>query len=127
VSDDDVFLTSKQVRRRYGNMGRATLQRRIGDAASGFPKPIVMAERNYWRLADLLAYEKRCASKAKVNQNSSKDDSSENSPSTSHEKGASVSEQNSERRPASGNADLRHQHKGRDFMHPRRYREPRSP
>lgn len=60
ISDDDVFLTSSQVRKRYGGKSRMWLYRTLRDHVD-FPKPTPMGGGRYWRLADLLAYERRCA------------------------------------------------------------------
>ena len=50
-----VWINAVQVRERYGNRPDMWLWRRKQEA--DFPKPIVIAGRNYWRLADLIAWE----------------------------------------------------------------------
>ncbi len=60
--DDDVFLNSKQVRHRYGNVSAMWIFRRERDPNSGFPRPIVINRRKFWRLRDLAAWERRLAS-----------------------------------------------------------------
>ena len=53
----ETFLASRQVRERYGNASEMWLYRREHDD-SGFPKPIRINGRRFWRLSDLLAYER---------------------------------------------------------------------
>jgi hypothetical protein len=54
----DTFLNSRQVRERYGRTSDMWLWRRIHGEGSAFPKPIVIARRRYWRLNELIAYER---------------------------------------------------------------------
>jgi len=61
--DDDVYLSSSQVRRRYANASRMWLHRRLRDD-SGFPSPIVVAGRKLWNLRDLIAWERQAAASA---------------------------------------------------------------
>lgn len=56
-SDADKFLTSAQTRARYGNVSDMWLWRRLHDG-SGFPQPMVLNKRRYWRLSDLIAWER---------------------------------------------------------------------
>jgi hypothetical protein len=53
----DVLLRSGAVRRRYGNCSDMWLHRRLHDD-SGFPGPIYIGRLRYWRLSDLLAWER---------------------------------------------------------------------
>ncbi len=53
----DCFLTAKQTRTRYGDASDMWLWRRLHDN-SGFPQPIVINKRRFWRLSDLLAWER---------------------------------------------------------------------
>jgi hypothetical protein len=57
---DDYFLTAVQVRQRYGNASDMWLWRRLRDK-SGFPSPIDISRRRYWKLSDLVAWERACA------------------------------------------------------------------
>jgi predicted DNA-binding transcriptional regulator AlpA len=60
---DDRYLTAKQVRARYGDVSDMWLWRRLKDD-SRFPKPIEICRRRYWRLSDLLVWERSRASAA---------------------------------------------------------------
>jgi predicted DNA-binding transcriptional regulator AlpA len=57
MQERDCFLTSRQVRERYGNASDMWLWRRL-DEDKGFPKPIRIKNRRFWRLADLRAWER---------------------------------------------------------------------
>jgi hypothetical protein len=63
--DTDVFLDARAVRRRYGGRSEMALYRWIRDPDLGFPAPIYIMQNRYWRLADLLEWERsRPTSKA---------------------------------------------------------------
>lgn len=49
------FLTTKQVRERYGNVSRMTLYR--WRKAGKIPEPQQIGERPMWKLSDLEAWE----------------------------------------------------------------------
>jgi predicted DNA-binding transcriptional regulator AlpA len=53
---EDRFLNSRQVRRRYGDSSDMWLWRRLNDQ-SGFPPPINISGRRFWKLNDLVAWE----------------------------------------------------------------------
>ena len=57
---NECFLTARQTRARYGNVSDMWLHRRLHDA-SGFPRPIVICGRRFWRLSDLVAWERNAA------------------------------------------------------------------
>ena len=57
-----VFLTSKQVRQRYGNISQQWLWQRQ-QPESDFPQPIRIQGRRFWKLQDLENYEASLASK----------------------------------------------------------------
>jgi predicted DNA-binding transcriptional regulator AlpA len=57
---DDYFLTAVQVRQRYGNASDMWLWRRLHDD-SNFPRPIKIRKRRYWKLSELIAWERACA------------------------------------------------------------------
>lgn len=59
--DGQQFLTAPRVRRRYGGVSEMWLHRRLTDSDSDFPQPIYMGRLRMWRIADLEAYERRCA------------------------------------------------------------------
>lgn len=56
---DDIFLTAKQVRSRYGNVSEMTLWRWVHDAKLNFPAPEKIRARNFWRLSALDAWDKQ--------------------------------------------------------------------
>jgi predicted DNA-binding transcriptional regulator AlpA len=58
------FLTSAQVRARYGNVSFMWIERRLADD-SAFPKPTKMGRLRFWKLADLEAWERTQAAKTK--------------------------------------------------------------
>ncbi len=53
----DEFKTSAQVKVRYGGVSDMWLYRRLRDD-SGFPHPIIIKRRRFWRLSDLVAWER---------------------------------------------------------------------
>lgn len=53
----DCFLTAKQTRLRYGDVSDMWLWRRLHDD-SGFPQPTIINKRRFWRVSDLLAWER---------------------------------------------------------------------
>jgi hypothetical protein len=58
-SDDkhERLLNAGQVRRRYGNASDMWLWRRLHDS-SGFPQPIVICGRRFWKLCALVEWER---------------------------------------------------------------------
>ena len=56
--DQDVFLDSRAVKRRYGNRSVMALWRWARDPKLGFPQPIYIQKYRYWRLADLIEWER---------------------------------------------------------------------
>ena len=54
----DVFLNSRQVRQRYGEASPMWLWRRLNDPKSGFPEPILIGQRRFWRVSELVAWER---------------------------------------------------------------------
>ena len=61
--DNEILLGSRLVRKRYNNSSAMTLYRWVKDPALGFPQPIVINGRNYWKLSQLVAYEKAAAAR----------------------------------------------------------------
>ena len=51
------FLTSQQVRTRYGDKSDMTLYRWVRNPTLGFPQPVVINGRRFWRLSELQAWE----------------------------------------------------------------------
>jgi hypothetical protein len=61
--DAETFLSSAQVQARYGGVSYMWLYRREHED-NGFPKPVRIRRRRFWRLTELLAYERSLASAA---------------------------------------------------------------
>jgi hypothetical protein len=55
--DRDRLLTAGQVKRRYGNASDMWLWRRLHDS-SGFPQPLFICGRRFWKLSALVAWER---------------------------------------------------------------------
>jgi predicted DNA-binding transcriptional regulator AlpA len=62
--DDDVLLTSAQVRARVGGVSTMCIWRWMRDERVQFPHPVKMNSRNYWRLGDLRRWQAERMSKA---------------------------------------------------------------
>lgn len=56
---DDRYLSSKHVRERYGNVSHMWIERRLVD--SQFPVPVYFGRRRFWKLSDLLEWERQKA------------------------------------------------------------------
>jgi hypothetical protein len=63
-ADEDRFLSSAQVKKRYGGVSDMWLTRRLRDG-SGFPKPMIVETRRFWKLSELEQWE-RARAKASV-------------------------------------------------------------
>lgn len=57
------WLTGPQVARRFG-ISSMSLWRWARDPRLGFPAPTRVRDRNYWRLADLVEWERQAAAKS---------------------------------------------------------------
>jgi predicted DNA-binding transcriptional regulator AlpA len=55
-SEDDVLMRTADLRKRYGGVSAMWVERRLSDDPT-FPKPIYIASRRFWRLAQLVAWE----------------------------------------------------------------------
>ncbi|RWC53850.1 MAG: transcriptional regulator [Mesorhizobium sp.] len=55
--DDDVLLTAKKVRQRFGDISDMSLWRWINDQKVAFPQPIYINTVRYWKLSELVAWE----------------------------------------------------------------------
>lgn len=53
TDDDEALMTSRQVREHYGGVSDMWLYRKLKDPSLDFPRPIVIAKRNYWRRGDI--------------------------------------------------------------------------
>jgi predicted DNA-binding transcriptional regulator AlpA len=56
-----MFLTSKQVRERYGNRSNMSLWRWRRDPKLNFPPPITVKRRLLWKVEDLEQWERERA------------------------------------------------------------------
>lgn len=54
---DEVFLTARQVRARYGGRSDMWLWRLLRDEPE-FPRPTYLREHRYWKVSDLLEWER---------------------------------------------------------------------
>lgn len=61
---DDVYLTARQVRARFGDLSDMSLWRWINDPEMDFPRPLVVNTRRFWRLSDLVRWERGRAGRA---------------------------------------------------------------
>ncbi len=59
---EERFLPAAQTRARYGAVSDMWLWRRLHDD-SGFPRPLVLNGRRYWRLSELVAWEKSASAR----------------------------------------------------------------
>lgn len=59
----EIFLTATQARRRYGWISEVTLWRWLHDSQLDFCSPIVIGHHRYWKLAELEAFERCCATR----------------------------------------------------------------
>ena len=57
----DTYLSSAQVRTRYGGISDMTLWRWLRDLQMRFPAPVMIRRRRYWREADLAEFDRRTA------------------------------------------------------------------
>jgi len=55
--EDDVLMREADVRKRYGGVSAMWIVRRLADDPN-FPRPIYIAKRRFWRLADFIAWER---------------------------------------------------------------------
>jgi hypothetical protein len=63
-ANDDTLIPTAKLRQRYGDVSHMWVVRRLADDPS-FPRPIFLAGRRYWRLADLIAWERSAAAREK--------------------------------------------------------------
>ena len=57
--DSDVYLDAPAVKRRYGGRSDMALWRWARDPKLGFPQPIYIQKNRYWRLVDLIEWERK--------------------------------------------------------------------
>jgi len=57
TSNPELLIPTSDVRARYGGRSHMWIERRLKDDP-GFPRPIYIAKRRYWHLAELVAWER---------------------------------------------------------------------
>ncbi len=62
---DDTLIPTAQLRARYGGVSDMWVWRRLHDDPE-FPKPTYIAKRRYWRLGELVAWERAVAARHPV-------------------------------------------------------------
>jgi predicted DNA-binding transcriptional regulator AlpA len=55
--DDEKLISASDVRRRYGGVSQMWIHRRLLDG-SGFPRPVYIGALRFWRISELVAWEK---------------------------------------------------------------------
>jgi predicted DNA-binding transcriptional regulator AlpA len=63
TTDDDRFLPAAQVFARYG-VSSMSVYRWLRNPKLGFPKPVYIGRYRFWRLSDLVAWERNRATEA---------------------------------------------------------------
>lgn len=58
----DTLYPAAVVKRRYGDVSHMWLERRLKNDAE-FPRPTYIAGRRYWRLGELIEWERKCAAR----------------------------------------------------------------
>lgn len=53
---ETIYLSSAQVRARYGSVSATWLTRRV--RRDGFPTPVLFGSRRYWRITEIEAWER---------------------------------------------------------------------
>jgi hypothetical protein len=59
ITASDDLLSAPQVRRRYGGISDMCLWRWLRDQQLGFPQPLIIRKRRYWRTKKLEAWERK--------------------------------------------------------------------
>jgi len=62
MEDETRFVPAPEVCARYG-ISQMSLWRWLNDPELGFPRPIQIRRRNFWPLAELVAWERATAAK----------------------------------------------------------------
>ena len=66
MNSNDVYLTTRQVRTRYGGVSDQTIWRWLHDEKVGFPQPTVISKKRYWKLIPRETWERLRATERKV-------------------------------------------------------------
>jgi predicted DNA-binding transcriptional regulator AlpA len=56
--ETDPLVTTRKVWKRYDVCDR-TIDRWVADPAMNFPKPVIINRRRYWRVSELVAWERQ--------------------------------------------------------------------
>ena len=56
IFDRERLLSAPATKRLFGNVSDMSLWRWLHDSSLGFPEPIVIRKRRFWRLGDLLDF-----------------------------------------------------------------------
>jgi hypothetical protein len=62
ADDPNALIPTSQLRARYGGVSHMWVERRLKDD-SDFPRPLYIAKRRFWRLAELAAWERSVAAR----------------------------------------------------------------
>ena len=61
---DEVFLSAKEIKKRYSNPSDMTLARWQDDPKTLFPKPVKVGRHNFWPLSKIIAFERERIARA---------------------------------------------------------------
>jgi hypothetical protein len=61
--DDETMVGSRELQARYKHQARITIHRWKNDKELGFPQPVKINRRLYWRLGDIRQWERDRAAK----------------------------------------------------------------
>ncbi|MBH5369913.1 hypothetical protein [Bradyrhizobium glycinis] len=62
ADDPDALIRTSQLRARYGGVSHMWVERRLKDDPA-FPRPLYIARNRFWRLADLVEWERAVAAR----------------------------------------------------------------
>jgi len=60
VPSDALYISRTQLQNRWGGVSHMWIERRLKDNPD-FPKPKFMGRLRFWKISELEAYERRCA------------------------------------------------------------------
>lgn len=65
LDSEAIYITSRQLRQRFGGVSHMWIERRLADPDPSipFPKPIYIKNRRYWRLDEIEAWERAAAAR----------------------------------------------------------------
>lgn len=61
--EEPVYITTRQLRNRYGGVSNMWIERRLADDPE-FPKPIYFGARRFWSLAAVEVWERKTTAKS---------------------------------------------------------------